>query len=49
MKARLELQQAKEKIEGELEDLTKSLFEEANNMVSNEAREKYELMQSKKR
>ncbi len=49
MKQRLALQQSKEALEAELEDLTKSLFEEANSMVSNEAREKFELQQSKKK
>ena len=49
MKTRQKLQEAKEALEGELEDLTKSLFEEANTMVSKEAREKFELLQAKKR
>jgi len=49
IQARFAIQQAKEKLEGELEDLTKSLFEEANSMVSTEAREKHELMLSKRK
>eukprot|EP01113_Clastostelium_recurvatum_P008151 TRINITY_DN1381_c1_g1_i7.p1 TRINITY_DN1381_c1_g1~~TRINITY_DN1381_c1_g1_i7.p1 ORF type:complete len:642 (+),score=224.23 TRINITY_DN1381_c1_g1_i7:197-2122(+) len=47
MQARMRLQEGKAKLEAELEDLTRTLFEEANEMVSTEAREKYEILQSK--
>ena len=35
---RAEFQHAKETVQDELEDLTRTLFEEANSLVSNEAR-----------
>ncbi|KAI8914226.1 hypothetical protein EDD86DRAFT_198757 [Gorgonomyces haynaldii] len=37
-----ELQHAKEALQDELEELTRSLFEEANSMVANEARQRHE-------
>eukprot|EP01112_Ceratiomyxa_fruticulosa_P000401 TRINITY_DN10364_c0_g1_i1.p1 TRINITY_DN10364_c0_g1~~TRINITY_DN10364_c0_g1_i1.p1 ORF type:complete len:574 (+),score=92.97 TRINITY_DN10364_c0_g1_i1:120-1841(+) len=46
---RKELQISKTKLEAELEDLTKALFEEANHMVSSEAREKHELLKIKQK
>lgn len=39
---RAELQHSKHQLEEELEQLTQSLFEEANNMVANEARQRFE-------
>ncbi|KAJ3277114.1 rab guanine nucleotide exchange factor S2 [Terramyces sp. JEL0728] len=38
---RKELQTSKDAVQDELEELTKSLFEEANNLVANEARERH--------
>ncbi|KAH6587971.1 hypothetical protein BASA50_010990 [Batrachochytrium salamandrivorans] len=40
---RAELQHSKETVQDELEELTKSLFEEANSMVANEARQRHEV------
>ncbi|KAJ1561766.1 rab guanine nucleotide exchange factor S2 [Nowakowskiella sp. JEL0078] len=42
VEARAELQASKEAVQDELEDLTKLLFEEANNLVAKEARLRYE-------
>ena len=39
---RAELQHSKEVVQDELEELTRSLFEEANSMVANEARQRHE-------
>ncbi|KAJ3325945.1 Guanine nucleotide exchange factor (GEF) which may activate RAB8A and RAB8B [Boothiomyces sp. JEL0866] len=39
--ARKELQTSKDAVQDELEELTKSLFEEANTLVANEARERH--------
>jgi chromosome segregation ATPase len=38
-----EIQHSKDMVENELEDLSRRLFEEANGMVANEKREKYNL------
>ncbi|OAD07275.1 hypothetical protein MUCCIDRAFT_138265, partial [Mucor lusitanicus CBS 277.49] len=38
-----EIQHSKDMVESELEDLSRRLFEEANGMVANEKREKYNL------
>lgn len=42
IEGRAELIHDKESIQEELEELTKSLFEEANSMVANEARQRHE-------
>ncbi|KAL2919913.1 RAB3A interacting protein [Polyrhizophydium stewartii] len=42
---RAELQHSKETVQDELEELTKSLFEEANTMVANEARQRHEYQE----
>jgi hypothetical protein len=46
---RAELQAERDKISEELEELTRSLFEEANTMVSDEAKRRHELEQARKR
>ncbi|CAG8543330.1 10959_t:CDS:2 [Ambispora gerdemannii] len=38
-----ELQHSKDMVEGELEELSRSLFEQANKMVAKEAKQRYEL------
>ncbi|KAI8995894.1 hypothetical protein BC832DRAFT_519797, partial [Gaertneriomyces semiglobifer] len=42
VEVRAELQHSKDALQEELEELTKSLFEEANSMVATEARQRYE-------
>lgn len=42
VEVRAELQHSKDAVQEELEELTKSLFEEANSMVATEARQRYE-------
>ncbi|KNC96443.1 uncharacterized protein SPPG_08036 [Spizellomyces punctatus DAOM BR117] len=42
VEVRAELQHSKDAVQEELEELTKSLFEEANTMVATEARQRYE-------
>ena len=42
---RAELQHSKDTVQDELEELTKSLFEEANSMVANEARRRHEYQE----
>ncbi|KAG0250073.1 Guanine nucleotide exchange factor (GEF) which may activate RAB8A and RAB8B [Mortierella polycephala] len=43
-----ELQHAKEMVEGELEELSRTLFEEANGMVASEARARHQLELTRK-
>ncbi|OAD67211.1 hypothetical protein PHYBLDRAFT_118650, partial [Phycomyces blakesleeanus NRRL 1555(-)] len=43
-----EIQHSKDMVESELEDLSRRLFEEANGMVANEKREKYNLEMAQK-
>lgn len=43
LEQRGELMDAKEAIQAELEDLTQKLFEEANNLVANEARQRHDV------